>query len=343
MTQAGPDGTLYRAQPQDAAVPRQPTEAIGEPAPVDTAAPATDPAATDVWSSRATTTRGMIGRPASRAALDAVASTQVVDVATTAAAGTDIAARAADVVPDPPRNGTVYGRAKADRSAKVLSGRMARLHIGWHSASISAISMIGVSNPGIGLLIGTDRHQRGVPVRFFRPEPTRIALIGGEWVAQILVFRSLALGANIAVRTVDPQRWSAFAQRVTGPSGRLEINPDPGTLPPATPHQPLLMVTDGDPAPASSARPWCTELIVLHGLDEGGIAAVQDSQLVIAQRLDGTESAIAAKALRLPGSITAPMQGIDDETVALLDRAGHLYLRINATDIERGYLGSAHR
>jgi hypothetical protein len=335
MTQPGSDGTLYRAY-----APEQ----RDEPAATPQVEPAPAAAAPDFTSARAVTTRGMIGRPASQAALDAIAAAQAASIAAASAAEAvpTVTARSAEIMPDPPRSGTVYGRAKEDRSAKVLRGRMARLHIGWHTASIGAVTLIGVGGTGTGLVIGADRRHRPVPIRFFRTEATQIALIGGAWAAQILALRSLALGAAVVVRSDDPGRWRAFAERVGAPD-RLLVNVEP-VLSTPTPTRPLLLVADGDVADdGRPSRPWQTRLRVLRRLDETGIAAIQGSELVIAQRLGSAESAIAASALRLPGAATAPLQQIDDETVALLDSSGHTYARINATDIERSFAGPALR
>jgi hypothetical protein len=372
MTRPGHDGTGYRAQPESH-VPRQGPDGAAEPVPAQPrvtvtgpgqaavlpavpAAPVTasgtpsttlPPAAEpDLWSTRATTTRGMIGRPTSRAALAAAgaAATDAVGIATSTIP--DVATRAAEVVPDPPRPGTLYGRPQADRSGKVLSGRMARLHIGWHTASVDAVSMIRVPSAGTGLVIGADRYGRGVPVRFFRPEPTRVTLLGGDWATAVLVFRALALGANVSVWTDDPQRWRGLGERAAAAANHFVVNAERVMLPPATPQQPLLSITDdgsAGPLDASERRAWHTELTVLHQLDERGVPAIQDSNLVIAQRLGPVESALIASALRLPGFVTAPLQQIDDETVALLGPADPQYVRVNATDVERGMAGSARR
>jgi len=368
MTQPGHDGTVYRAQ-AEGQIPAQATDDRGEPPPARPrvtiigpgqaatapsvpapATPSTDaPAAAepDLWSTRATTSRGMIGRPASRAALDTAAAGATAAAPVGLATGTipDVATRATEVVPDPPRSGTVYGRPQADRTGKVLSGRMARLHIGWHSASMGAVSMVHVPGAGTGLVVGTDHSGRAVPVRFFRPEPTRITLLGGDWATVVLVFRALALGANVSVWTDDPHRWRGLGERAAGPN-HFVVNAERVTLPAATPQQPVLSVTDdgsGGPLDASERRAWQTELTVLRRLDERGVAAIQDSDLVIAQRLGDGEAALVASALRLPGFVTDPLQQIDDETVALLGRSDPRYVRITATDIERGLVGSARR
>ncbi len=359
MSESGREGTVYRSapvvSPPEPPIPAQaqaPAPAAGVVA--TAAAPVVAAPEPDLWSSRATTTRGMIGRPASRAAVEAaaVATAAATARAVAAPAGLattaipDVTTRAVEVVPDPPRNGTVYGRAQADRSGKVLSGRMARLHIGWHSASAGAISMIGVPDGGTGLLLGADSQGRAVSVRLFRPTSTRVTLIGGDWAASVLVFRALALGAHVNVWTDDPHRWRGLGERGTGSMTRVLVNAEQVVLPAATSQQPVLSITDdGSPGPldATEPRPWQTELTILRQLDETGVAAVQDSDLVITQRLGSAESAFAASALRLPGFAVAPLQQIDDETVVLLGAADPRFVRITATDIERSLAGAARR
>ncbi len=345
MTRPDYSGTLYHAQPpapaqpQDAAVAaeqvadgaRQPEPAIGSPA--------------DLWSTRASTSRGMIGRPASRAAATAAATTQV--AALSAGAIPDSATRSVEIVPDPPRTGTVYGRRPGDRGAgTVLSARLPRLRIGWHSASPAALAMIGVSTPGIGLILGVDHRRQPVPIRFFRPEPTRITLVGGAWAAQLVLFRALALGANAIVRTDDPAAWQGVGERATGVRDRVTVNVDHPVRPSGTAQQPALFINDGDLIDAGAAADlgaWQTQMTILHEFDERGVPAVQDSDLVIMQRLGPGEAALAATALRLGGHSVQTLQQLDDDVVALLGSDAPQYARIGPTDIERSYAGSPRR
>jgi hypothetical protein len=366
MTRPDHDGTLYRAQPHESRLPGQPIAIdaatlepdIAEPParPDALAAPTASPPArtgphtdtgAEAWSSRATTTRGMIGRPASRAAVESAAAGQVSGLATGLAttALPDVATRPVELVPDPPRNGTVYGQRQPDRAGKVLSGRMARLHIGWHSASVGALSIIGVSAAGAGLVLGADRQQRPVPIRFFRPEPTRITLIGGDWVASIVVFRALALGAYVTVWTDDPGAWRGLGERATGAGDRVVINAEHARPPAATAQTPHLIIDDGAIGFSNEAgpQPWRTQMTILARLDPHGVPAIQDSHLVLTQRLAPAEAALAATALRLGSAGAVPLQQLDDETIALVGATGHQYVRINPTDIERGFAGSARR
>jgi hypothetical protein len=197
---------------------------------------------------------------------------------------------------------------------------MARLRIGWHTASMAALPLLGVSTTGTGLILGTDGQHRAVPVRLFRPEPTRAVVVGGEWLAALLVFRAFALGAQVNVWTDDPLRWRDLGERVVGTSGRLTVNAEHAGLPPAGPQRPVLSVTDDGSTGASdgAARAWLTELTVLRRLDERAVPALQECDLIVAQRLAEPAVAVMASALRLPYPALDRLTQVDDETVCLM-------------------------
>ena len=263
------------------------------------------------------------------------------------AASTDVTSQLVAVPTDAPRPGTVYGTRKPDEDVgQTLSGRLARLHIGWHTASPRALSMIGVSSPGTGLILGADIDQRPVPIRFFRTESTRITLVGGVWAAQMVAFRALALGASAVVMTDNPAAWHGFGERATGRPDRVSViagEQPVRTL--GTAQHPMLIVHDlgGAPAAATDLGPWQTRLTVLRQLDERGVAAVQDGHLVMMQRLDLAEATLAATALRLSGNSARLLQQLEDEMLALVGGGADRYVWISPTDVERQNAGAARR
>jgi hypothetical protein len=93
---------------------------------------------------------------------------------------------------------------------------MARLRIGWHTATPSALAHIRMPASGSGLIVGEDRDRRPVAVRLFRPEPTSVTLVGQISTAQLLLFRALALGASAIVVTSAPRAWSNSANAPWG-------------------------------------------------------------------------------------------------------------------------------
>jgi hypothetical protein len=251
--------------------------------------------------------------------------------------------------PEAPRPGTVYDGGPLtgeDMGGLPPTGRQPGLRIGWHTASLSALALLGVSSPGTGLILGADVDQNPVPVRFFRPEPTRVTLVGGAWAARLVAFRALALGATILVMSGDPDAWQGLGEQATGQSGRLLVAH--GERPVgvhATAQQPVLVVYDlGMTGPSSSPLlgPWQTQLTVLRQLDERGVPAVQESQLVVMQRLALHEAALMASALRLTSQSTQLLQVMEDEMLAVMGGGADRYVWTSPTGAEL-HLGTVGR
>jgi hypothetical protein len=302
-------------------------------------APAMAPAVAAPPAGLANEPAGLVN-PVSRAAQRAVATTTATALATgTTAARGAAASSVATSVPDTPHHGTVYGGRRPVDGAPVFSGALPRLHIGWHSASLSALELIGVSSPGTGLILGADVDQRPVPVRFFRPEPTRVTLVGGVWAAQMVAFRALAFGANAVVLTGDPAAWHGFGEHATGRADRVAVLHGERPLQTqGTPQQPMLVIHDlgmVGPSTAVDLGPWQTQMTVLRQLDERGVPALQEGQLVMMQRLAFGEATLAATALRLTGQSAQLLQQMEDEMVALIGGGADRYVWISPTSVER--------
>jgi hypothetical protein len=327
---------------------------LGAPAPAAAPPPAPAP------DQAARVEAGPAPAPAVPRAEEALSRTgrSVIEGVATARAGADVEASsqtmsvtaAAPQAPGggPPREGTVYGpRDDVEERQRPPSGRQPGLRIGWHTASLPALTTMGVSSPGIGLLLGADHDQKPVPVRFFRAEPTRITLVGGVWSAQLLAFRAMALGAQVVVMTVEPQAWSGFGERAVGRADRVVVlhGEQQGSIV-GTMRQPALVIHDlgvtGPTAPPPIG-PWQTHLTVLRRLDEHGVPAVQRCDLLILQRLHATEAAVAGTALRLTAQSAQLLQMMEDEMLALIGGGANRYLWLHPTAVERQFMGAAWR
>jgi hypothetical protein len=249
----------------------------------------------------------------------------------------------------PPEQGTVYGSGQPSDAdgRRPLSGQLARLRIGWHTVSRSALAQLGVSSPGTGMILGIDVEQRPVTVRFFRPEPTRVTLVGGVWAAQLVAFRALALGANLIVLTVDPRAWHEFGDRAGVRRDRVTVIPGEQPVHTAgSAQQPALVIHDlGTVGPSAPVAPssWLTQMTVLRRLDERGVSAVQEDHLVMLQCLELSEAALVASALRLTGQSTQLLQRMEDGMLALIGGGADRYVWTNLTAIERHQAGAARR
>jgi hypothetical protein len=248
--------------------------------------------------------------------------------------------------PPPPRHDPAENR---DRTGP--SGRTGRLHVGWHSLPRSGLRHTppGPGTP-TGLILGRDRRSGPVPLPVFAPEPTRVALVGGLWAAQLLIFRAFALGARVIVVTTDPRAWSGFGERATGQYNRLTVlSSDQGGFPAGTAQMPTLTVYDLGaigPAAPPPLGPWHTRLTILRRLDRDGLPTVHEADLVLLQRLGGEEATLAATALRLPADRAHALESLADDMLVVhrSDPApGGDPLLIAQTAVEQQLIGPPRR
>ncbi|MCI4065050.1 hypothetical protein MRQ36_21780 [Micromonospora sp. R77] len=225
---------------------------------------------------------------------------------------------------------------------------MSRLHIGWHSISRAALSRVAVAPAaGAGLIIGRDRQHAAVPLRLFAPEPVRATLVGGVWVAQLLVFRAFSLGARVTVVTNEPRAWAGLGERATGQYNRLTVlSSDQGLTGGGTAQRPMLTLYDfgtTGPATAPPLGPWRTQLTMLRQLDRAGVAALQDAQFTLLQRLGSAEAALAASALRLRPHSSQFLQFMADDMIALVEEGTDRYVFLAETAVEQQQVGAPRR
>ena len=100
-----------------------------------------------------------------------------------------------------------------------------------------------------GLMLGRNRHGNPVVIRLFRPEHTRVLLVGGVRGAQLLVLRAMALGARVVVQTARPRVWEPFVRGAAVPGESIAVVP-PGRvveIAPGSALHPLLVVVDVGP------------------------------------------------------------------------------------------------
>ncbi|WP_433829083.1 hypothetical protein ACQP2E_07115 [Actinoplanes sp. CA-015351] len=200
---------------------------------------------------------------------------------------------------------------------------------------------------GAGLLLGRNQQQIPVPLKLFSPRPERVALVGGAWAAQLLIFRAFAVGARAIVVTTEQRAWSGFGERATGQYNRLTVlGGEPSSLPPGTAQTPSLIVYDlgvTGPAAAPPLGPWSTQLTVLRQLDRPGVAALQEAGLTLLQRLGGDEATLAAASLRLDQQNGQLLQFMTDDMIAVTGNGPDRFVFLNQTPLEQQYVGMPRR
>jgi hypothetical protein len=232
--------------------------------------------------------------------------------------------------------------ARTRKPADPLAAELPRLRVGWHEVAGEALGHVRSGNGAAGLIVGVDYQRRPVPIRLFRPAPTRVTLVGGLWAQRILVFRALALGARVVVMTADPRPWQGLGEWATGMNDRLVLWNDPRPpAAPASPRQPLLVVA-GSGTPAQLGA-WQTQIAVVAQLAPEHAHALQDVDLVMLQQLSPPEAAVAAAALNLPESGAGPLQEMTPDMLALMGGGANRYVWLAPTSVERQFHGPPAR
>lgn len=274
---------------------------------------------------------------------------------TTATQGSSAGARTPSatgtLVPPDPGHGTVYGGGYGpgeDQSRLIGRVRpLPPLRIGSHLASDAALDEIGFGMPAVGMLLGHDRDRKPVQIRTFRPEPTRLTFVGGLWGARLLAFRALALGARVVVFSRRPEHWNGFGQWATGRSDRMAVMPEERPVTVASNSlRPALLIYDMGLLGAArrpDLGPWQTQLTVLHQLTAYGFPAVQESNLVMLQRLGKEESYSLGSVLRLDGSAIQLLTALRDDMFALVGGGADRYVWVTPTSVEQQRFGAPSR
>ncbi|WFF02488.1 type VII secretion protein EccE [Micromonospora sp. WMMD964] len=197
-----------------------------------------------------------------------------------------------------------------------------------------------------GLMVGTNRHGGAVTVRLFRPESTRVLLVGGVRAAQLVALRALALGALVVVQTSRPRAWEPFVRGVGAPGGTIPL------IPPGRPVadgvgsalRPLLLVVDAGSAPADTEAgpPWRATLVVRDELTPADVGTLSRADLALLQPLNATEAALAGTALGLGGSAEW-LTRIRDDMVAVVNRRALRWALLSPTPIESQLIGRPAR
>ena len=82
---------------------------------------------------------------------------------------------------------------------------------------------------------------------------------------------------------------------------------------------------------------------MLRRLEPSGVAAVQDSDLVMLQRLGGGEANLAGSALRLPAPSVQFVQSMAVDMLALVGGGADRYVWLKPTDVELALAGPPRR
>jgi hypothetical protein len=203
-----------------------------------------------------------------------------------------------------------------------------------------------------GMVLGCGADNEPLSVSVLRPQPTRLVLVGGLYLAHQVALRAMATGAWVVIATGRPAAWQPII-RATGdrPDGGaaplVQVCPLAQVeLPQASADAPLLVMHDGGAVPQqlfAPRSPWQTTVHVLPHLHPQASRTAIDADLVLLQRLPAEQAQLAAGIWQLPASMTKQLTGLTDDGVVALGPNLWLPLRLVTTPTEREILGPVRR
>ena len=203
-----------------------------------------------------------------------------------------------------------------------------------------------------GMVLGSGPHHEPLSVSVLRPQPTRLVLASGLYLARQVALRAMATGAWVVVATGRPAAWQVLTRAAgEGPDGRpaplVQVRRvAPVELPRASEDAPLLVVHDGGAVPQelfAPRSPWQTTLYVLPYLHPQAEGTANSADLVLLQRLPMDQAQLAAAMWRLSPPMTNQLAALPDDGVVALGPDLWLPLRLVTTPAEREILGPVRR
>lgn len=210
------------------------------------------------------------------------------------------------------------------------------------SRRVGAVAALAAPYGGSGLMIGLNRHSEPVSFRLFRPEATRLVLIGGVAVAQIVAVRAMAVGAYVLVQTTRPWLWEAFSRGLGAGAPLLVMAPGPVTVPPGSPLRPLLSIVDAGPVAAdrTPGTPWHSTLVVRDDLSPVDVDVLGRADLALLQPLQPAEAAVAVSVLGLSRDQEAWLSRAQPGMIGVVHRRSVRWAAISQTAYEQQLIGA---
>jgi type VII secretion protein EccE len=209
-----------------------------------------------------------------------------------------------------------------------------------------AAGALELSVGAAGVMLGLNRSGEPVVARLFRPEQTRILLVGGVRCTQLLALRAMALGARVVVQTARPQAWDPFVRGAAVPGESIAVVP-PGRavqVPPGSALHPLLVVVDVGPVGADT-RPgggWQATLVVRDDFSPADVDVASRADLLVLQPLRADEADLVGAAVGL-GDTAQWLTRIRPDMVGLVNRRAVRWVALAQTPIEAQLIGPPAR
>ena len=229
-----------------------------------------------------------------------------------------------------------------------LPGLAATLPLGGGGEDGPAFTLPALPISPSGLMIGRNQSGGAVLLRLFRPEPTRALLVGGLTGAQMVAFRSMAVGARVLVRTTRPQAWEPFVRGAAVPGESITVLPPgrPFDAPAGSVRHPVLTILDTGTTPAGPEPDrdagWRTSLVVRDDFGSSDVPHATEADVVMLQRLRPEEATLLGNTLGL-GETATYFPRMRADMLAVINRRAVRWAVWSQTPIEQSLIGEPHR
>lgn len=217
----------------------------------------------------------------------------------------------------------------------------------WHSSAPGSLARLGATAGSAGIAIGRQHSGDLAPIRLFRPEPTRVAIVGNTWLPRLVVFRCLGAGARVEITTAAPVRWADMGE-VAGAADRFVVGGAIGRASDVAAGnlQPVLLVNDvglGVGTDGVEFGPWQTLLTVVPALTPTTAPLLAEANVVVLQRLGREEAEVCASTLHLSPDVETRLQRLHDDMVVVVISGLARFLWFATTATEEQLLGPPRR
>jgi hypothetical protein len=196
-----------------------------------------------------------------------------------------------------------------------------------------------------GLVVGHETQQQPVVVQLFRNLPTHVGVFAAAYVAKLLAFRALAVGAQVTVVTPRPAIWQPLIQ--AAPAQWVAALPPAAATPSGgTAGQPSLVVEDvgmDQVQLRSDLRAWQTQVVVRPFVTPQMTGQMRSFDAVLLQRTQPEVAYPVQSTLGLSEQNAKWLPQMPDETVALIGSGQVRYINLVPTTAERAVLGAPTR
>lgn len=172
-----------------------------------------------------------------------------------------------------------------------------RTSIPTHNGRAEELGDATVTLPPGGLVLGSGQAGALV-VRLFRSAPVRMCVVSAGQLAQLIAYRSVALGAHVTVVTDNVNTWGRLVQAVPRGPAWLSVLPTgsrvtaPGSM--ARPSLVIDATSDHQALPRWEQGTWQTFVSLQPTVDASDEQRLRSYDLLVTQRL-GQDAAEAAR------------------------------------------------